>query len=382
MWCPQCGAEYLAGIAECHKCGVALVEERPPLVPLPWPVTIMAARVAPILAHVRALTYAREAHHLLRRRPALLLLPIAIAVFNAAELGVGSYLSVTQTAFGRRALASMVPGQSEASRKAQLRAELSPAAWAHNAALQSPLTFATPIPYLELSGVQGLVWTAVIPAKAEDFPPLRPAQTLVLAVHALLMLPLAALVLSGYYRRLLEAIPASSPAGLQMRQRFAGFLWYLTLVYVATNAGLVWLLAVPSGVCGLTFSLLTWGPRVFGVLVALTPVALASDDAPFLSALKRGVRTVVRGWPTTLALLLMLFLGSAIAVALRGLLGAAIPGLHALPPTPASTLTSVAVQAGYQSALALLGVWLCLAQFLWYRDANPVPAAIPEEAEA
>ncbi len=35
MFCPECGAEFRQGFAECNACGVALVEEGPPPGPVP-----------------------------------------------------------------------------------------------------------------------------------------------------------------------------------------------------------------------------------------------------------------------------------------------------------------------------------------------------------
>jgi hypothetical protein len=347
--------------------------------------------VAPLLARVRVLVYGRDAFRLLRRHPALLLLPVAIAVFNAAESSVGSYLTMTRTAFGRE-LTQLKTAQRRPNRglSVVLRAELSLQGLADKFASEAPLTFASPIPHPKLFGLQDLIGAAVTPTRRQGFE-VSPWSWEIFAPLSLLLvvLPLAALVLSGYYGRLLEAATGAAPPGLALgryaRRWFVRFLWYLVLGYVIQLIPFLVFSSV-SGPSELSMRLLAsyslWAPRIVGVLLALTPVAIVMDDAPILGALKRGVLTVVRGWRTTLVLLAMLAVARAVAAVLDGIISAVLCGVWDLPPTPASTLASIAVHAVYRTALALLGVWLCLAQFLWYREANPAPVAITEEIQA
>jgi len=382
-WCPQCRAEYVEGIATCRACGVALADAPPPPPPPPVP------RVAPILTRVRALTYARDAFRLLRRRPALLLLPVAIAVFNAAESSVGSYLTMSRTALGRE-WTQLKTEQRRPNRELSvvLRAELSLQGLADRFTSEAPLTFASPIPHPELFGLQGLVGAAVTPAGRQDFE-IRPGWRLFVPLSLLLVvLPLAAVVLSGYYGRLLEAATGAAPPGLALgryaRRWFVRFLWYLVLGCVIQLIPFLVFSSV-SGPSELSVRLLAsyslWAPRIVGVLLALTPVAIVMDDAPFLRALRRGIHSVVRGWITALVLLAMLAVACAVPVILTGALGALYSRVPDLPPTPASTLASAIVHGVRHALLAVIGVWLALAQFLWYREANPAPVAAEEAAE-
>jgi len=336
-------------------------------------------RVTPLLNRVRAFTYIAEAYRLLRRRPALLLLPIAVAVFNAVESGVGSYLMLTRTAFGREA--GKYPGldrTAKADGVALLRAELAPGALAYKSAIQASLTFASPIPNPQLTGTQSFARAAT-----------APLSSLFGIILFLAVLPLTAFVFSGYYGSLLEAAASCPQAPLPfrgyVRRWFVRFLWYEAVVYaivaIAVAIHLIALSADPENSRVVLYSLTPWVPRVFWVVLALTPVAIAADDAPFAAALRRSLRTVVRDRPTTLALLAMLAVACAIPWILRGALAAALSGLPEYPSTPTSALASTGVNAVYHAALALLGVWLCLAQFLWYRDANPIPVVVPDGDE-
>ena len=99
-YCPQCGAEYTAGITTCRECGVPLVAG-----PLDRvrarPFHLAAFLRVPLSQFARGLGYAAQAAHLLWRTPALLALPLLVVLFNNGESMLGSYLADTATAAGR-----------------------------------------------------------------------------------------------------------------------------------------------------------------------------------------------------------------------------------------------------------------------------------------
>jgi len=387
-WCPQCRAEYVEGIATCAKCGVALVEELTTAA-APGPL----ARVTSRLGRVRAFTYAAEAYRLLRRRPALLLLPIAIAGFNAVESGVGSYLAATRTALGRGAArmaeADPRPGGYEALR---LRKELAPAALTSRALLLAATTFSNPIPYPTLQGLQTYLWFAAQPDPAQFSNSTSHSagvgMRLLLALAGIL---LGALLLGGYYGRLRESTTKAGSTPLSLRlyvsNWYVRFLCYLALLYMVNNAFFLPLLLLGGGsrsamaLYSLMMIVPKWSAQVLAVLLALALVAVAMDDAGFGAALKRGMRTVWRGWPTTFTLLAASAVVCAVLWAASIAFSLLASALLGSSQAPASSLKWVGLGAVYHAALAVLGVWLCLAQFLWYREANPVPAAVVDTGE-
>jgi hypothetical protein len=202
-----------------------------------------------------------------------------------------------------------------------------------------------------------------------------------------LVVALVALFLSGYYGLLTNAtgaLPSGQGVfGASLKANYWRFLGYLAAM-LAARRGLVYLSGfLPVGESDLWTRLYlfahTWAAPLLLAPFALGPVAITLDRVGVLRAARRSAKTVLRGLPVCLVLLALFFLVLvpvqiyqtvvATRVLSRGFFSA-----QAVAGNAAQSLVAGA-------AFALLGVWLCLAQFLWYREANPAPVVPTETGE-
>jgi hypothetical protein len=117
-----------------------------------------------------------------------------------------------------------------------------------------------------------------------------------------------------------------------------------------------------------------WPVLLLVLPLGLGLVVLLLDGVLFLEAARRSISTVVRQLPVCLMLAGLFFLGLVLLYLYREVAAARFvhtaPEMLSLSPSPAG----FALQFSYGALAALLGVWLALAQFLWYREASPAPA--------
>ncbi len=384
-WCPICGAEYRPGMECCTKCAVALADERPriasPGLPqrLPAPIRRAADQVA------AALGYAAGALRLLRRHPSLLLLPIAVAVFDAVESGVGQHLLLGHTAYGRQIAQQAELWREE--RRRQPPADVLRAVREAFSVRSGARIVAAPVGGPSFSGTRrlclGLATGSRSQAGARWFPWYSWASLL---VGLGLAIPVAAAVGAGYYGVACGVVMGRGPRwrefGGHFRRCFARFLVY-SLAVSALFTGIALLLQWRSGTSSGSFwpdlgprpldAWIFWIMPVLRVLLALTQISIVTDNASVLVAAKRSVRTVARGALVALALVAIVTLVRGVALTPVELLGATAASSPLRTASPAEIVLGGAIQGTQETLAAAIGVWLLLALLLWYRAAGPGP---------
>jgi hypothetical protein len=367
-WCPQCGAEYREGIVVCARCGVGLVGERPPSA-APRPAAQAVVRKVWADAK-RAWGYLAGAARLLRRNPSLLLLPLAVVLFNTVEGTAGGYIMVTRTAYGRAL-----------QERARNRPAPKPPPWPVVRVVRFRYDLATPaIPSVTLRGTSAVAGTALLGAGgAGEVASLRSEALTWLCslLIALLMIgPLNALLRGGYYGVVAGTI-ASGKAnwrgfGLHARRFFARF-WRLYAVFLIVISLLFWVEKLASRgpmLVGGWWVAWFWAYRLVGFLLALAALVIVAGDCGVLTGIHRTLLTVVRDIAVAVVLAVGIgAVGWVVAYGFGWLRG------WAWTLNPTSDLTQVhwprvGVDLGQDSILALLSVVFVLAALIWYREAS------------
>jgi len=358
-WCPECGAEYREGVSQCAKCGVALVEQRPVK---PWPQLppFVARRVDEVVA---AFGYAVEAVWLLRRHPSLLLLPLALAVFNEAESAAGSYVMLRHTALGRQWVEQLRNVRPAPSRRVrvQVRFHAGPpvpdVAWTGTAAVLGALVLGAE----EGGGSQGAS------------PTLTLRMWLMSLVFSLLVVAGAsAFVVAGYYGVAREAVATGRLEWGRLPsygKRFLVRMWLLHALLGPIPWGLFGLLVLASGGTEiLTITLAIWEWVLAGLVffLALTPFVIVADDARFGAAIRRSVLAVAR----CLTVAVVLILGSLVVAEMinwpfEWIRSAAFGG-RSSPVLTAADWPAMAVGLLQRCVIALLAAFFPLAALVWY----------------
>jgi len=385
-WCPQCGSEYREGVATCAKCQAGLVPERPEAPRRHWREAVPPFAWGLLGQVAGALRHGTAAARLLCRHPSLLLLPLVIAVVNVADHRISSYLPMARRHLptGSRTLWTPEKG------------------WERSAPLLRPSelfrpldavgTFSSPAPTPSLTGVVRMAYESAIGARE-----LRQSDLLLsIAVTLVLILPLPTFIASGYYRVVREA---ASGGEAQWEQFFPGVKHYF-LRLLAYAALLLVVLYVPGTLFAIHASgraltsdwplrlrdWWTWGAvplARFSLALAIT--AIVNDDVRLVTGIKRGVVVVYRRLLTALVLLVMVgALEFLVQWPLRGisyLLEGRLVGIDQVRALLVGMPLGMLLEAAY----AAVGVWFCVAAFLWYRDASarlwpqaeeqPVPVA-------
>ncbi len=122
-----------------------------------------------------------------------------------------------------------------------------------------------------------------------------------------------------------------------------------------------------------------WVEPVLMLPLALGFVAITCDGVGTREAVKRSMRTVLRYFPAGLALLLVSFAVHVLVYLYRTALSAQTNLQADLSGHRLWWIGADHLIGGM--ALILLGVWLALAQFLWYENANPAPVPAVEEVD-
>jgi hypothetical protein len=386
-YCSQCSAEYAEGTARCLDCGRSLVA-------LPQEVRSRTAP-SPLRQYLTgsALGYALGSARLLWRRPGLMVLPLLAVCFNVLEGTASRQLLVRYTVAGRALVEDSRAWVTDARLRHQLtRQELAPTELTRRTAESALGGFGSPVPAPGLTGTAELIYMAATEApEPEDGVWVGLAENAALSI--VLVLPLQALFLAFYYERLRAASePAQGTKTLAFlpaaRRNYGRFLLYLALL-TAVSAGL-WALCfgvasdIAKGVLGspdapgpvVSWSLdfvQFWLVGVLLLPLALALVAMVQDRVGIFQAVRRGAVTFLRQLPTALVLLVLSSLPLAAVHTFRAAVALWLDYL----PTSAYLATppfgSVVLQAVSSGLLVPIGVWLALAQFLWYREANPVP---------
>jgi len=382
-WCPQCRAEYRAGVTTCAVCGVALVEERPPA---ERRATALPRALARIVADAAAaLRYGLSALRLLRRNPSLLLLPLAFAAFNVVESEAGLYMRYRYTAWGQRLVRDQRVRALEGAR---------PVVWGRlGAGLRWRVDvqrFAHPVPAVQLSGTLGFLVSARAPAGSDgQWNPRQRVMLPLLAGPALAAL--IALLLAGYYGVAAGAVGAGAASwrrfGPQMKRDWFRF-FLLGLISIALIAGPFYLVAALPTVLFLSAASNWWWAWVVPIitfLLALPLYAVAADDISVREAIRRSVIITATGLVTGLMLLAAFALAEAAVLAPLSAAADHFVGHGKLTDFASLQLAYIPWQLVEHLWQAFLGVILCLAMFYWYGEASkrfrveaaPVPVEGP-----
>ncbi|UCC68902.1 MAG: zinc ribbon domain-containing protein [Armatimonadota bacterium] len=358
-WCPKCGAEYREGVQDCPSCSRPMVDQG---VPRPR----RQERFAPFLLRrwdevKRALGYAVEAARVLRRHPSLLLLPLAVAVFNEAESAVGSYIMFGHTAMGREWAEMLRNAPSPRPRGARVTVRYS---------------VGPPAPSVELSGTRSIL-TAAVQGIAQrrraqaDFALDPRASWVALLFSFSVVAAVSAVVQAGYYGVARQAVATGilrwGDFGLSAR-RFSFRLWVFAAAVGLIFSALIGILLTGSDYA--VWVVCKWFHRVAVLMLVLTPFVIVADDAPVLTAVKRGVVTVGRN----IGVAVMLVGGIMVAQELMSWpfdLLRSSDFVQSWPTTPGSvSWRSLAVNLPQRGLLACLSAFFVAAAFVWYRDAS------------
>lgn len=338
----------------------------------------------------RALGYLSEALRLVRRHPALLVLPLLVAVFNVGEGYAGREAVFRYTKYGL-AVAESRGGQ-----------EYPPSLPGGKlTVLRYDMVGPPNGVYVSLAGTVAFLGAAIgestkgVVFSDEGLP--RPAGVLLgLAFLGLLLLPVNGLFLGGYFGLLAAAVRGSPLQGKDFvtgARRFFARFWLLqaitsvlillpgTLLFLTGGLHLIdlfryWLLwALVTAVLTLPF-----------VLLMPAPFALVWHDTNTVGAIKRGARVFLRDAMIPLTAFVAM-------VGVPALLGMGFISLMSPGPPISShgpSWVALGLEGANECLRAALAALFTAALMLWYRDAaarlvpvpEPVPVAATSETEA
>jgi len=320
----------------------------------------VARRVNEVVA---AFGYVVEAVRALRRHPSLLLLPLALAVFNEAESAAGSYVMLRHTALGRQWVEYLETAPSPPSRAVRL---------------QVRLHAGPPVPHVDFTGAGGVLGALAQGAEeggvsqgASGAGALR-MWLMSLVFSLLAWAGVNAFVLGGYYG---VARGAGATGRLEWgrfpshARRFFVRMWLLHALLGPIAWGLLGLLLLPSQASGIgTLAITIWKWAMAGLLffLAVTPFVIVVDDARLGTAMKRSVLAVIR-W---LTIAVVLILGSLVVAEMLNwpfdwVRSWAFGGTWRSLLTPVDW-PAMGVGLLQRCILALLAVFFPLAMLAWY----------------
>jgi hypothetical protein len=316
------------------------------------------------------------------RRPVLLFFIAAVAVFGEAERTIGLQTALWTTAHGRDLVDGRYAGHDQGLEwrymwlserfPSILRQSFSP----RNAAV----SFAAPVDMPVFKGFASLLYAA---AQGDRHPATRqePWQGLLPdLVRVLLGMPLAAALLSGYYGLLGRAAAGRHPRwrdlGSSIPRCFARFLVFVLLVFAVSRGAdyargaigragwspeaAVWRFQAALGA-------VHWLPGVLGFLFMLTLVVVVTDNASLVTAARRSVVTVIRRPGVALGLLALLAVARGIVLAAND--AAVMMAWNSrISVAVADVISQAMIGASIYIVRAVIGVWILLALFLWYRE--------------
>ena len=315
----------------------------------------------------RALGYLVEAARLLRRHPSLLLLPVVVAVFNAAEGSVGRDLMIQRTEYGRwlqERARELPPQPPPHSRVRVVRVEM---------------PSGIDVPYLPLTGTGSLIGAVVEGRPRHAAVSSLPGGgfrivALAVALSLLVLIPLNALVRGGYFGLLAGAVSADK-AGAACFARSAGrFFLRFWLLLALLGVAYIAFFSIASSVLGR--STLGWAllrgascPMVAGVFfLMLVSSALVWEDSSVWTSLTRSASMAARDVGIAVPLLVVAIVAEE-AVS-RLFVWVRYWTWQEVDPAGFVLWGNLLTDAGHRCVLALVGAWLVVAVMLWYRDAS------------
>jgi len=341
---------------------------------------VPGARLPPFVARradevVAAFGYVVEALRVLRRHPSLLLLPLALAVFNEAESAAGSYVMLRHTAAGRQWVEYLETGGPAPSRGVRLQVRFD----------RGP-----PVPHVAWTGTAAVLGALALGAEggggsqiASTAEALR--MWLIGIVFSLLVVAgVNAFVVGGYYGVARGAVATGRLEWGRFpshAKRLFVRMWLLHALLGPIPWGLFVLLLLPSQATGigtlgtLAITIWLWGMAGLLFFLAVTPFVIVVDDARLGTAMKRSVLAVIR----CLTIAVVLILGSLVVAEVLNwpfdwVRSSAFGGTSSPPPT-AADWPAMGVGLLQRCVVALLAAFFPLVMLAWYGRVSEGAAA-------
>ncbi len=366
-WCPQCGTEYREGYAQCPECGVALQAEVPNLPRLKRKV-LPRFLERPWGDALRAWGYGVAAARVLRRYPALLLIPLAVSLLDVSERKVGNSFALRVMPTKERAFIERM--NSEEERRGFHERLVATARHAFNVR-RTIVAMASPLPELPLSGTTYVLTELVVRQT-----PTEPTGRIngigeravfwvaFLLPQLLISIPVMSATTGGIYAL---ARTASRKEPLSSALFWTGIRAYFCRFYAFNTVLLGAMVASPIVIFAQGFTLTSTMYRVWAwvvdsaiLLIALIPVAIVVDNHRIWPALRISVKYVIRtiGIAAVLFFMLTIIRGVPILVV----------GLFPLWRTVGLSALALPRELALGVFGVLVGTWFLLVTFLWYRD--------------
>jgi 23S rRNA (cytidine2498-2'-O)-methyltransferase len=325
------------------------------------------------VARASAWRYVAEALGLLRRHPSLLLFPVLVATSGAVEDGVGNYLALAHTGYGRWEQREWAREGEQAKEAVPLVVRLYPR-WALRSAFREALVRtgeprATPA----WGGLQ-----AVIPAVMYGDLSVPESGSMLLAAVGIAALILLLLlfdpwVAAGYYGLFGDAMKEGRVEWRRLPARARRYWLRMVLLRVLQIAVGAW--AIPLALAKAGWLMHIWQAWTFWahplvlVFLALVPIVFVMEEAGTWHAVGESVVTIWRR--PAVAVVLIVGLTAACFVVIEahtaaratwfpGTLHGGVPGAH---------LANVPLAAVYYGVLAALGAWAAAVLFVWWAAA-------------
>lgn len=374
-WCPKCIAEYRDSVVKCPTCEVALVDERPR--PPEEPLAVARRSSLWLASEVhsqagRSIRYGVGGLRLLRRHPALLVIPLLLMLLRAYDTTLGQYAIPRYLAQRERfAEAEQFSAPARIPAGQRLRSVL-----LNRRTAVAVSRLAGPLHYMTLQGtgtVLALSWTKD-ELVGEGQVPLPPAPALQIFLF-LFGFAVSSFALGGFFGMVKQVGEEGSLTwrGFETNARrcWARFFLFQTIALVVFRWPYLFqaVPAYPHWRATLYHAWTMWVAPVAAFFMALTWYAILTEDAGIWTALVRSAQTVGRHVVTgvhlllavgltRLALLVPLEVGDALLIARYSADYSDWPWVS-LPTVLVGGVTGVIVD-----------VWVCLTAFLWYRDAR------------
>ncbi len=318
--------------------------------------------------------YGKEAYGLLRRHPGLLVIPLAVVLFNALENGAGNYVARKHLAMWRVYQPSTHQPWSETLFFGWEHVKIQ--AWLHGATSLTTSRFDP-----NLRGLQTLVST----------PRLRPTAA-VSAFYSLVVfafwpisLLLGGVICAAYVGQIRRRLAGETPDYPRDIRAFswpmAGYFLVLALLQVLGLIVSFASSARPEWSVSQTFTLdwALWIAPLLGLFLCLTPMALV-NGVPLLVALRNSLKATWSRFPIPLALAVEAALLSLLPMTLYEFLHLLLrdSGLDQVK----AALAMIPVDVVCYGIMAVIAVWTTLALFVWYREATAIAPAADDAAPA
>jgi hypothetical protein len=336
----------------------------------------------------RAITYAREAARLLRKRPWLLWVAVGLGAWNALDAGAFTHLVYHGTAWGRAEARAREAPRLHQGLPSSAEGERDEAAWSTAyARTRVQFRIAAPrVPTLQAKGAAALVWAVTLGragAEGDAGHPLSGLGHSLLApiFNTLLPLVVGFLTCAGYLGIVRDAVVSGETRWRRFWRHGWRFLWRLLLFGVLAGNLLDFAAGLLSGASRAGNPAVGWQSlrlvMVAVLYLEMTMFVVVWEGCSLWRAVKTAYRMAWRE-PGT-ALTVVAGAGLAQWLAYQWYLPALSRFTEGAGPTPPSAVLTMVLA---NAAIHAIGAWFCVAAFLWCRAAAASAGAGGPRAEA